>query len=215
MRLTSLLFAVAFSSTVLAKGILPCMVYRYGLTNEQMDDLLDRHPNGTLQITAQDWRAMRYQLHRFDCMTNYVNLIGSTQDCARVLLDLHDRTETLVAATNAFAKVRRGLEAQRDTAAERANEYAEAYTAATNAYAALNAQYNQSVADFQGVLHNLVEEYNTATNSLAVAQARAERAEARHDAIVSWAEEQRDKALLSTTKAIWQTFIDRLKREED
>ena len=173
-----------------AKGLLPCMVYRYGLTNEQMDDLLAKHPNGTLQITAQDWRAMRYQLHRFDCMTNYVMQIGSTQDCARVLLDLHDRTETLVAATNAFARVRRELETQRDTAAERANEYAEAYTAATNTLAA-------TLAD-----------YVSASN-------RAARAEARRDAIVSWAEEQRDKALLSTTKAIWQTFIDRLKQEDD
>ena len=190
MRWTNLLFAVAFSSTVLAKGILPCMVYRHGLTNEQMDDLLARHPNGTLQITAQDWRAMRYQLHRFDCMTNYVNLIGSTQDCARVLLDLHDRTETLVKATNSFARVRRELEAQRDTAAERAREYADAYTDATNRLAV-------SLAD-----------YMSASN-------RAARAEARHDAIVSWAEEQRDKALLPTTKALWQTFIDRLKLEDD
>ena len=44
MRWTSLLFAVAFSSTLLAKVILPCMVYRHGLTNEQMDDLLDFDP---------------------------------------------------------------------------------------------------------------------------------------------------------------------------
>ena len=44
---------------------------------------------------------------------------------------------------------------------------------------------------------------------------RAARAEARHNAIVSWAEEQRDKALLPSTKAIWQAFIDRLKKEDD
>ena len=190
MKWTNFIFAVAFSSTLLAKGILPCMVYRHGLTNEQMDDLLTRHPNGTVRVTAQDWRAMRYQLHRFDCMTNYVHLIGSTQDCERVLLYLHDKATELTSATNSFARIRRELERARDDAAERAQEYADAYTDATNRLAV-------SVAD-----------YMSASN-------RAARAEARHDAIVSWAEEQRDKALLPSTKAIWQAFIDRLKKEDD
>lgn len=190
MRWTSLLFAVAFSSTLLAKGILPCMVYRHGLTNEQMDDLLTRHPNGTIRVTAQDWRAMRYQLHRFDCMTNYVNLIGSTQDCARVLLYLHDKATELTSATNSFARIRRELEKERDLAAERAQECADAYADATNRLAV-------SLAD-----------YISASN-------RAARAEARHNAIVSWAEEQRDKVISPLTKATWQAFIDRLKKEDD
>ena len=190
MKWTNFIFAVAFSSTLLAKGILPCMVYRHGLTNEQMDDLLTRHPNGTIRVTAQDWRAMRYQLHRFDCMTNYVHLIGSTQDCERVLLYLHDKATELTSATNSFARIRRELERARDDAAERAQEYADAYTDATNRLAV-------SLAD-----------YTSASN-------RAARAEARHNAIVSWAEEQRDKALLPSTKAIWQAFIDRLKKEDD
>ncbi len=181
---------VAIALVASAKGILPCMVYRHGLTNEQMDDLLARHPNGTVRVTAQDWRAMRYQLHRFDCMTNYVNLIGSTQDCARVLLYLHDKAVDLTAATNAMGRIRAQLEKERDLAAERAREYADAYTDATNRLAV-------SVAD-----------YVSASN-------RAARAEARHNAIVSWAEEQRDKAVLSATKALWQSFIDRLKKEDD
>ena len=181
MKWTNFILAAVISSTALAKGILPCMVYRYGLTNEQMDDLLARHPNGTLRITAQDWRAMRYQLHRFDCMTNYVNIIGSTQDCARVLLDLHDQTVTLVKATNAFARVRRELESQRDTAAERANEYAEAYADATNRIAFIYA------------------DYTSATN-------RAARA----DRLKAWLEEQRDKQVTSAMKKIYQAIIDKL-----
>ena len=173
-----------------AKGILPCMVYRHGLTNEQMDALLARHPNGTVRVTAQDWRAMRYQLHRFDCMTNYVHLIGSTQDCERVLLYLHDKAVELTSATNSFARIRRELEKARDEAAERAQEYADAYAAATNS------------------LRAAIAEYTSASN-------RAARAEARHNAIVSWAEEQRDKVISPLTKAIWQAFIDRLKKEDD
>lgn len=189
-RLTLCAICLAVAVAASAKGILPCMVYRHGLTNEQMDDLLARHPNGTVRVTAQDWRAMRYQLHRFDCMTNYVHLIGSTQDCERVLLYLHDKAVELTSATNSFARIRRELERARDEAAERAQEYADAYTDATNRLAV-------SLAD-----------YMSASN-------RAARAEARHNAIVSWAEEQRDKALLPSTKAIWQEFIDRLKKEDD
>lgn len=44
--------------------------------------------------------------------------------------------------------------------------------------------------------------YTTATNR-----------QARHDRIVTWATEQRDKAKLPTTKAIWQLFIDRLNED--
>ena len=124
MRWTGFLFAVALSSTILAKGILPCMVYRHGLTNEQMDELLSVHPGGTVRMTAQEWRAMRYQLHRFDCMTNYVEQIGGSNDVARVLLSLHDKAAELAAETNAFSRIRRALERERDIAAERAQEYA-------------------------------------------------------------------------------------------
>ena len=46
-------------------------------------------------------------------------------------------------------------------------------------------------------------DYMTASN-------RAARAEARRDAIIAWAEEQRDKAVLPSTKALWQSFIDKL-----
>lgn len=45
--------------------------------------------------------------------------------------------------------------------------------------------------------------YTTATNR-----------QARHERIVLWATEQRDKAKLQTTKAIWQLLIDRLNKDE-
>ena len=81
-------------------------------------------------------------------------------------------------------------------------------------------------AEQRNPLQLLAEHWQTAaadaSNRLAVVTAdymsasnRAARAEARHAAVVAWAEEQRDKALLSTTKAIWQSFIDRLNQEED
>jgi len=198
--------------------VLPCMVYRYGLTNEQIDDILTRHPDAELRITAQDWRGIRYELSRFQCMTNYVNLIGSTQDCARVLLQLHDTAENWRsrhgAVSNLYVRTARELE----QAADRAREYADAFTDATNRLAVSIAGYT----DATNRLAVTIADYADATNRLAASIAdymsasnRAARAEARHNAIVTWAEEQRDKVISPLTKAIWQAFIDRLRKDDD
>jgi len=73
----------------------------------------------------------------------------------------------------------------------------------------LGEQYREAMSDFQSVMHDTVERYNAATNSLAAAEARAARA----DALKSWLVEQRDKALLESTKKIYQAIIDRLEGE--
>lgn len=207
MRRLQIVTLCLFAASVIVasgKGVLPCMVYRYGLTNEQIDDILTRHPDAELRITAQDWRGMRYELSRFQCMTNYVNLIGSTQDCARVLLQLHDTAESWRsrhgAVSNLYVRTARELE----QAADRAREYADAFTDATNRLAVSIAGYT----DATNRLAASIADYMSASN-------RAARAEARHNAIVSWAEEQRDKVISPLTKAIWQAFIDRLRKDDD
>lgn len=204
LRIVILCLFAASALVASGKGVLPCMVYRYGLTNEQIDDILTRHPDAELRITAQDWRGMRYELSRFQCMTNYVNLIGSTQDCARVLLQLHDTAESWRsrhgAVSNLYVRTARELE----QAADRAREYADAFTDATNRLAVSIAGYT----DATNRLAASIADYMSASN-------RAARAEARHDAIVSWAEEQRDKVISPLTKAIWQAFIDRLRKDDD
>ena len=207
MRRLQIVTLCLFAASVIVasgKGVLPCMVYRYGLTNEQIDDILTRHPDAELRITAQDWRGMRYELSRFQCMTNYVNLIGSTQDCARVLLQLHDTAENWRsrhgAVSNLYVRTARELE----QAADRAREYADAFTDATNRLAVSIAGYT----DATNRLAASIADYMSASN-------RAARAEARHNAIVTWAEEQRDKVISPLTKAIWQAFIDRLRKDDD
>jgi len=185
MRRAAFILCVLLASAASAKGVLPCMVYRHGLTNEQLENIFERHPAAELRLTAQDWRGMQYQLHRFANMTNYVQQIGSTQDCARVLLRLHDTAETLT-ASNAVLR-----------------------TAAV--------QWQQAAGEWQQTADAWRTEYAVATNNLQAALAdymsasnRAARAEARHDAVVGWCETQRDKALLPSTKAIWQAIIDKL-----
>ncbi len=90
------------AQTAAAKGMLPWMVHRRGVTNEQIEKILEKHPNAVLRITAQDWRGVCYQLTRFENMTNYVEQIGSTQDCARVLLRLNDAKEELSRTNSAL-----------------------------------------------------------------------------------------------------------------
>ena len=179
---------IAVALTASAKGLLPCMVYRRGLTNEQIDQILSAHPDAQLRITAQDWRGMSYQLYRFANMTNYVEEIGNSNDCARVLLGLHDRAETLSVSNAALVRVVRVVEKARDEATERAQEYATAYADTTNRLAALYI------------------DFTAATNREAIAEAKV----ARTEAVKAWLEEQRDKALLPSTKAIYQAIIDRL-----
>lgn len=182
-----------------AKGLLPSMVYRRGLTNEQIDRILSVHPDAQLRMTAQDWRAMRYQLCRFDCMTNYVEMIGGSNDCARILLQLHDDATTAWSryanTSNALAKTL----IQLDAATERANEYAEAYASAEVSY-----------ADATNRLQTAMADYMSASNRAARAEAKV----ARTEAFKSWLIEQRDNARLSTTKVLYQAIIDKLEGDE-
>lgn len=179
---------ILIALTASAKGLLPSMVYRRGLTNEQIDQILAAHPDAQLRMTAQDWRAMRYQLFRFDCMTNYVELIGGTNDAARVLLELHDSAQTWktrhAAMSNLYARTEQSL----SVATERAQEYEEAYADTTNRLAALSLSFA------------------AATNRATIAEAKA----ARTDAFKAWLEEQRDNARLATTRALYQSIIDKL-----
>ena len=184
---------ILIALTASAKGLLPSMVYRRGLTNEQIDQILAAHPDAQLRMTAQDWRAMRYQLFRFDCMTNYVELIGGTNDAARVLLELHDRAETLEGATNALAKIAARVQRERDVATERAQEYAAAYTSATNSLRAA-----------------LSLDFTAATNRASIAEAKM----ARTETFKAWLVEQRDNARLATTRALYQAIIDRLEGDK-
>lgn len=111
-----------FSTGLFAKGLLPCMVNRRGLTNEQIDGILAKHPDAELRITAQDWRGMRYQLVRFGNMTNYVEQIGNSNDCAKVLLRLHDVGEELSRSNSTLRvsldRADRAVDAWRETAAQ-------------------------------------------------------------------------------------------------
>lgn len=188
--------AILLAATVCAaKGILPCQVMRLGLTNEQIDFILQRHPDAELRVSAQDWRGMKYQLKRFENMTNYVEQVGGSNDCARLILNLTDDAERL-SNSNGFLRIA-FREAER-----RVKTWAEAYDSATNAF---NSATNY-IAELQ-------VGYSAATNRAAIAEAAEKVAEARAarlDALREYLVEQRDKAVLPSTKAIYQVLIDKI-----
>lgn len=195
--------AVLLAATVCAaKGILPCQVMRRGLTNEQIDFILQKHPDAELRVSAQDWRGMKYQLKRFENMTNYVEQVGGSNDCARLILNLTDDSERL-STSNGFLRI-----AVRD-AERRVKTWAEAYDSATNAF---NTATNY-IADLQVDLTAATNRAAIAEAAEAIAEAKAaaaERRAARLDAFRDYLVEQRDKAVLPSTKAIYQALIDKI-----
>lgn len=194
-RVSVALAIVCVAFACAAKGILPCQVMRRGLTNEQIDFILQKHPDAELRVSAQDWRGMKYQLKRFENMTNYVEQVGGSNDCARLILNLTDDAERL-STSNGFLRI-----AVRD-AERRVKTWAEAYDSATNAF---NSATNY-IAELQ-------VGYSAATNRAAIAEAAEKVAEARAarlDALREYLVEQRDKAVLPSTKAIYQVLIDKI-----
>lgn len=201
-RVSVALAIVCVAFACAAKGILPCQVMRRGLTNEQIDRILERHPQAELRITTQDWRGMKYQLERFANMTNYVEQIGGSNDCAKVLLRLTDGIKDFAASNRTLQAVIRQDEA-------RIRSWAEAYDSATNAF---NTATNY-IADLQVDLTAATNRAAIAEAAEAIAEAKAEAAErraARLDAFRDYLVEQRDKAVLPSTKAIYQALIDKI-----
>lgn len=86
----------------------------------------------------------------------------------------------------------------------------------------LQTRLEQAQSQIAEVRASLTEKIQAAENaktalqqSLATATARADAAEARHERLMNWLEGQRDAAKLATTKAIWQSVIDKITQERD
>lgn len=88
----------------------------------------------------------------------------------------------------------------------------------TNNYAALAAQVpkltdeNRSLASTNSFLLKSRDEWRMLAESWHTSYTNRQY---RIDRIVAWAEQNRDKALLPATKALWQGFIDKLTNDEE
>lgn len=89
---------LAASAFAAPKFVTPTMVYRNGLTDEQYELLWKQGKNPKISISAaRDWifRSSRYQN-----VTNWLGIIGKTNDFARLVVPTMEKNEQLT-ATNA------------------------------------------------------------------------------------------------------------------
>lgn len=190
----TLLFSIAALAVVAAPHFLtPSMVKRNGLTDEQYELLWSMGKRPQIEpAAAKDWV---FRASRYENVKDWLDEIGKTNDFARLAARVPALTETnsLLVATN------RVLNSEVFQWHSKADYY---WYGWTNSYAmATNYQSRYSVATND--LRAAIEAYTDA-------EGRAERAEERRLAIVSWCEEQRDRAITATVKKLWQSIIDKL-----
>ena len=72
---------------------------RNGLTDAQVDDIFDRNPNAVLRLSRGKWMELKYRLHRFDNMKDWLNMQieGKLGD---KILEVTDTNKVLVASNS-------------------------------------------------------------------------------------------------------------------
>ena len=203
---------VFLASAVLACGALHAdsprfitgsMHSRNGLTDEQYEFLWSIGKRPSIDTaTARDWM---FRAARYHNVTNWLGMIGKTNDFAKTVQTLGDQVYSLTVTNKALVAQNTRLE--------------KTFVAMDKEFKAIDKALRQSDADRQAqseradeLFNELVAErtkLNQITEQLNSAEARA----ARLDALKTWLEERRDKAVLPSTKAIYQAIIDRMEAE--
>lgn len=200
-RQTTLALAILATLETFAapEFITPSMMHRNGLTDKQYEFLWSIGRNPTIDTaTARDWvfRASRY--HN---VTNWLGMIGKTNDFAKAVQTLGDQVYGLLATNKTITAMNTRLE---------------------NTIKAVEKELQKSDAEKQVLseriketLDELVAERAKSTNILErlnSAEARVEHVTAALDEKRAEYVEKRDKSALPTTKAIYQAFIDAIDR---
>lgn len=89
---------------------------RNGLTDAQVDDIFERNPNAILRLSRGKWMELKYRLHRFDNMKDWLNMQiqGKLGD---EILRVTDTNKVLV-ASNSTLCVEAAYQRDRADAAE-------------------------------------------------------------------------------------------------
>lgn len=132
MKTAILLFSVfaVFANNAAPHFVTPSMTYRNGLTDEQYEMLWRQGKNPRIGIAeARDWI---FRSARFQNVTNWLAVIGKTNDFARLVYPTMTTNEMLVATnrvlTSAIGKLARDLE-RADTRADEAQHDADIHKA--------------------------------------------------------------------------------------
>ena len=89
---------------------------RNGLTDAQVDDIFERNPNAVLRLSRGKWMELKYRLHRFDNMKDWLNMQiqGKLGD---EILRVTDTNKVLV-ASNSTLRIEAAYQRDRADAAE-------------------------------------------------------------------------------------------------
>lgn len=99
-----ILFATITAGVSFGKALLPSQYKRRGLTNEQIDYIMTKRPNEQLLMTAQDWRAMRFELCRYHNVTNWADELNDKAGFSAHLLNVEERMKDALSHTNELHK---------------------------------------------------------------------------------------------------------------
>lgn len=120
MKTAILLFSVfaVFANNAAPHFVTPSMTYRNGLTDEQYEMLWRQGKNPRIGIAeARDWI---FRSSRFQNVTNWLEVIGKTNDFARLVYPTMTTNEMLVATNRVLAtavgKLARDLESAKHDA---------------------------------------------------------------------------------------------------
>lgn len=205
---------VILSAAVLACGALradsprfitSAMRSRNGLTDEQYEFLWSIGKKPSIDTaTARDWM---FRAARYHNVTNWLGMIGRTNDFAKAVQTLGDQVYSLTVTNKALTTLNTRLE--------------KTFTAMDKEFKMIDKALRQSDADRQAQSERAEELFNklvaerTKSNQLTEQLTSAEARAARLDTLKAWLEEQRDKVVLSSTKKIFQTIIDKLEGKEN
>lgn len=198
-----IVICLSFAAHAAPPFVTPSMIRRNGLTDEQYELLWSQGKNPKIDIaTARDWI---FRASRYTNVVEWLDICGRTNDFAKLSHKLQDDNFVLTATNSSMrteiknlGKTIRGLDA---SVAWWKDEYDNATNRIADAESRLAASSN--------AIERISREYGVATNAFASAEARAERLDRLRDYLV----EQKDKALLPSTKAIYQALIDRIDKE--
>lgn len=129
---TTIAIALALAAMLGTAGGMPASwVRRNGLTDQQIDDIFQARENAQIRLDKGTWMRIRYRMHRFDNITNWLHeAIGGRID--ERLLQLQDAHDGLLASNMVAQAAVRDLQLAADRWKQSAEAWMADYSSATN-----------------------------------------------------------------------------------
>lgn len=131
--LAVLFLAVAFAASCACIPREWCM--RNGLTDEQIDGMFGRFkdPNFSIRITRETWNNIKFNTHRYNNVTNWLGVIGRTNNYARLVVPTMATNEVLRVENGTLSRSNSVLRTEVEILEPDAKEYRKAAKAAEKA----------------------------------------------------------------------------------